>query len=366
MGGEGETVKNGKEKSAYLSMAWRKGRLLILWGSLLLGVLVLGGCGKNNSAERDKDTGGQSDIEKDWQEEDNSLTQWEASLQEGTPEELRAEAFRGVSVVKDETACFAVSYEPRTYKNSFDCWSISVPYRSVVTVDTEAMYEYFHLFEELKMEPADGMAREEAGIEDISDSIFVAYYSGQTKEGGQAQPDRGITFRFGNRDEKGNHYVEAGDKIWTADENAVEKLFAVNPYECILKVVSVVNLDTVSRVTVSFGDNRYEMRTDGKSFWWNEEAVDSADFYELYTELMSIFIERELTQEEREKINAGDRELLMQVVYERNREDAPKIVQRYYVYDETCASVWVNGTEFFLVSREELGRVQERMEEAKK
>lgn len=339
-----------------------KNRLFVLLGSLLLGVLVLGGCGKDNSAEGDKDTGGQSDIEKDWQEEDNSLARWERSLQEGAPEELRAEAFRGVSVVKDGAVCFAVSYEPRTYKNSFDCWSISVPYRSVVSVDTEALYDYFHMLEELDLTPVDGIARKDAGIEDVSDSIFVAYYRGQTKEGGQAQPDRGITLRFGNRDEKGNYYVEADGKIWSADEDVVEKIFAVSPYECILKVVSVVNLDTVSRVTVESGDGKYEMRTDGKNFWLNEETVDSAAFYELYTELMSIFIERELSPEEREKINVEDRELLMQVVYERNREDAPKIVQRYYVYDETYASVWVNGTEFFLVDREALGRVREEIE----
>lgn len=78
---------------------------------------------------------------------------------------------------------------------------------------------------------------------------------------------------------------------------------------------------------------------------------------------MSIFIERELSQEEREKMNVGDRELLMSVTYERNREDAPKITQHYYAYDETYASVQVNDTEFFLVNREELAHVQKKIRE---
>ena len=78
---------------------------------------------------------------------------------------------------------------------------------------------------------------------------------------------------------------------------------------------------------------------------------------------MSIFIERELTREEREKIDAGDRELLMSVTFERNREDAPKIIQRYYAFDGTYASVQVNDTEFFLVSREALASVQEKLED---
>lgn len=337
-----------------------KNRLLLLLGSLLLGVMIVCGCRKDDGKDwANEDTAGQTDVEDVWQTEENSLAEWEMSLPEGAPGEFTAEAFRGVSVVKDGAPYFAVSYEPRAYKNSFDCWSISVPYQSMVTVDTEAMYDYFRMLEELELTPVDHMTREETGIGDTSDSIFVAYYSGQTKEGGQAQPDRGVTFYFGKMDENGNYYVEAGKKIWSADKDAVEKLFTVDPYGCILKVVNVVNLDTVSCITVSFGDTQYEMRTDGNTFWWNEETVESAAFYEMYTELMSIFIERELSPEEREKIDTGDRELLMQIVYERNREDAPKIIQRYYVYDETYASVQVNGTEFFLVGREAVSRAQD-------
>lgn len=352
------------KKVGQKAVVWKKIRLLLL-GNLLLGIVMTGGCGSDNGAgERDEGTAEQADRRCAWQEEENSLARWKASLQEGAPEELTAEAFRGVSVVKDETTCFAVSYEPRAYKNSFDCWAVSVPYQSMVTVDTEAMYEYFYILEELKLTPTDGLMREEAGIEDTYDSIFVAYYSGQTAEGGQAEPDRGITFYFGDKDENGNYYVEAGGKIWSADKTAVEKLFAVNPYEYILKVVSVVNLETVSGVTVTFGDKQYEMETDGRTFWCNEETVDSTEFYELYTELMSIFTERELSREEREKMNVGDRELLMRVVYKRNREDAPEITQCYYAFDESYASVQVNGTEFFLVSREALRQVQEKIEEA--
>lgn len=185
------------------------------------------------------------------------------------------------------TPCLAVSYEPRVHKNSFDCWAISVPYQAMVTVDTEAMHAYFRILEDAKLVPADGVTREQAGIEEASDRIFVAYYSGQTREGGQAEPDRGMTFRFGNQEEAGNYYVETGGKLWLADQAAVDKLFEINPYELILKVMSVA--------------------------------------------------------------------------FERNREDAPKIIQRYYAFDGTYASVRVNGTEFFLVSREALASVQEKL-----
>ena len=339
-------------------------RSIIAMGSLLLGIVTLAGCGQNSDTdEGSKDLTNQSVPDEEVQEEESSLAGWEMSLREGNPEELMAEAFRGMSVIKDGEPCLAVSYEPRAYKNSFDCWAVSVPYQSMVTVDTEAMYAYFRILENVELAPADGVTREQAGIEEISDRIFVAYYSGQTKESGQAEPDRGMTFRFGKQDEAGNYYVEAGGKLWLADQAAVDQLFGINPYELLLKVVSVVNLDTVSKVTVTFGGHNYEMRADGDAFWWNDKEMDSADMYEVYTELMSIFIERELTREEREKIDAGDRELLMSVTFERNREDAPKIIQRYYAFDGTYASVQVNDTEFFLVSREALASVQEKLED---
>lgn len=231
--------------------------MAFIWSLIFLGMMS-GGCGQNKSVGGENgDLAEQADIEEEWQEEENSLAKWEMSLQEGALEELTAESFRGVSVVKNKTPYFAISYEPRTYKNSFDCWAISVPYQSMVTVDTEVMYEFFRTLEDMELTPVDGIMRGEAGIEDTSDRIFVAYYSGQTKEGGQAQPDRGITFYFGNEDEKDGYYVEAGGRIWSADKQSVEKLFTVNPYECILKVVSVVKLETVSDVTIAFGDTQY-------------------------------------------------------------------------------------------------------------
>lgn len=339
-------------------------RLLIAVIGLLLWVVILVGCGQNNDPdEGSKYLINQSDSNEEIQKDESSLARWESSLQEGNPEKLIAEAFRGMSVIKDGKPCLAVSYEPRAYKNSFDCWTISVPYQSMVTVDTEAMYAYFRILENAEFVPADGVTREQAGIEEVSDRIFVAYYSGQTKEGGQAEPDRGITFRFGHQDEAGNYYVEIGGKLWLADQAVVDQLFEVNPYELILKVVSVVNLDTVSKMTITFGSHSYEMRTDGEVFWWNDKETDRAEINALYTELVSIFIERELSWEERENLDAGDRELLMSVTFERNREDAPKLIQRYYAFDGTYASVQVNGTEFFLVSREALASLQEKLKD---
>lgn len=343
--------------------------------------LLLDGCGGNSGADMAKDAEQECiDVSTERESEsieevtaeqlkkikNNSLAGWAASLPEGIADDLTAEAVRGVKVVRDGNPLYAVSYEPKAYKNSFDCWDISVPYQSLAVADTEAIYAYFHVLADLELSPADGVTRKQAGVDDSSDTIFVAYYSGQTAEGGQAEPDRGITFRFGSEDGQGNYYVEVSGSIWSVDGKAADQLFAVNPYDCILKVVSVVSVESVSKVTVEFENARYEMESDGAAFRWNGETVDSIAFYELYMELMSIFIKKELQKEEQARGSAGNGELLMSITYERNTEDAPKIVQRYYSYDHDAdyAVAQVNGMEYFLVGREDLERLKEKVKNA--
>lgn len=324
----------------------RKSRAVVLACSLLLCTVISGGCGQEE----------QEDVTDAAQTEENSFAKWEASLEEGDPDELSAESIRGVYVVREGKPLFAVSYEPRVYKNTFECWAISEPYQSMAVVDTEAMYEYFHVLADMELTPAGNVSVEQTGLIDSGDTIYVAYYKDQTPEGGQAVPDRGISYHFGRQNSEEDYYVEAGGTIWTANVEAVEKAFTVNPYDCILKVVSVIDVDTISKVEVMFADEKYEMEISDGNFQINGKTIDGAQFYELYTELMSVFIEKELPEDDGTN---GERELLLTVIYHRNMAQAPRITQRYYGYDENYASVQVNGTEFFLVSREAVERLWE-------
>lgn len=239
---------------------------------LTLGSLLSGGCG--HAENMTQEGVGNPDQQKKEEEpgevkpEENSLAEWDEDLEEGEPGTFTAEAMRGVSVVRDGEACFAVSYEPRVYKNSYDCWAISVPYQSMAVVDTEAMYAYFRILTEMELTSVEDMdiTREQAGIEDSEDTVFVAYYSEQTAEGGQAEPDRGLLLRFGGEDAQGNRYVEAWGRLWLADGSSVEEIFDVDPYACILKVVSVVNVETVSKVTIDTGEEQYEMWIEPEAF----------------------------------------------------------------------------------------------------
>ncbi len=381
-------------------MIWEKGRktkrmIMASVVCIATGALILGGCGQDDdtgtrsekprqqetvnavTADTERQREAQPYVEKpvldDWEEtqehmeepeggiEKNSFADWEACLEPGEPGDLRADAIRGVTVIKDGQPYFAVSYEPRAYKNSFDCWAVSVPYQSMVAVDTEAMYNYFRLLAEAKLESAADVEREETGLDGSENTIYVAYFEGQTNQGGQAEPDRGILYRFGGQNEEGDYYVEAAGKVWMIHADTAEKLFAVNPYDYILKVVSVVSIETVSKVEIEFPENRHTMQTGKDGFMFDAREVDSKTFYELYTEIMSIFIEKELPEKDTDGIG---RELLLTVTYHRNTKEAPKIIQRYYAYDNTYAIAQVNGTEFFLVSREALEKIRYDLQEA--
>lgn len=278
--------------------------------------------------------------------ESNSFATWKESLRAGNFGEVTAPSIRGLSIRKGGADIFAVSYEPRTYKNSFDCWAISEPYQSMVTVDTERMYELFETVAGMTMEPVTNVSHEDAGFDGRDDSIYVAYYSKQGEGTGQAEPDCDVWYRIGNQAEDGRYYVETEDGIWLADRDSIEAIMTVDPYDYILRIVNVVSIETVSEVEVWIEDEIYRMTHQGGKFMVNEAIIDEKDYYKLYSDLMSIFIEAEI--EDMEKIKE---DTLMTVIYHRNDDTAPDIVQRYYEYDENMVAVEVNGTRFFLVDK---------------
>lgn len=341
-------------------------------------------------------------------QETSSIGTWRDTLPAGEGG-ITAQAVRGVQVTRGGATVFAVSYEDRAWKNSFDCWAISEPYHSWAYADTEALYAYFEALASLELtaaEETDGMdtvvgaedgAADSMGeasgvaIDDMpafedgaETSIYIAYFSGQGAGAGQAEPDAGITYTFGPEDGAGHYYVRTsrGDGLWLADCGAVDALLGIDPYDCILKVANVVGVLTVSsvdietageRVTVEFGD---ECRIGGA-------AVEQEEAYALYAELISVFIEEELPREilggagdeptqdvpdevqgelsqetsggagedQPQDVPGGTWEKLLELTYHRNLEGAPEITETFYAYDEEHALLELNGYAFFLVDR---------------
>ena len=78
-------------------------------------------------------------------------------------------------IQKDGETVFAVSYEPRAGKESFDYWDISEPYQSTVSVNTEELYRLLDTVFQMNWEKTEGISLEDAGIAGSKTSIFIAY-----------------------------------------------------------------------------------------------------------------------------------------------------------------------------------------------
>ena len=110
---------------------------------------------------------------------------------------INAKGIRGLSVHKDGETIFAVSYEPRQGKQSFDYWDISSPYYSQVSVNTEELYDLFDAVAQMRFQKIEGINLQEAGISGSTVSIFVAYNKAQNSNAqGAAEPTNARTIQI--------------------------------------------------------------------------------------------------------------------------------------------------------------------------
>lgn len=337
----------------------------VITGVLITGLLgAAAGCGQTPETEKVKRA--QVQESRVFDKESNSLEKWQQDLSSEGPASISSQSIRGVQTIKDGETIFAVSYEPRTYKNSYDCWSLSVPYQSWVSVDTEAMYGYFEHIGALNLNAAE-VTEEAAGLSDSATSVFVAYYSGQDGENaGQAEPDKGITYQIGKEADEGHYYVKtsSGNEIWTADKSAVDGLLNVDPYNMILKIANVVSIETVSSVDIEIEGKDYIIDLsdqENNNYKLNNKKADQEEINTLYTALISIFIEKEIEEPYDSQKNEDP---MLVMTFHRNTENAPDIVESFYDYDGDYAAVNINGTEFFLVDKAAVESLADTVKEA--
>lgn len=319
-----------------------KNKIILIVLMLFLGLSY--GCGekKDNRIQERK---------MEYDEEESSMEKWKKSLPKENKEISSAKSVRGLEIVKGGETVFAVSYEPREYKSSYDCWSISVPYKSWVSVDTEKLYEYFSCLEDLSLEKVADVP-DNTGLEESRIALFASYYSKQNNQSqGQAEPDQAVLYEIGLQDENGDYFVKINkeEEVWKAKGDVIEKLLNLDPFNCILKIANVVDVETISTVDIELKGKKYTLD------FTDEE--DKEEAYKLYTSLISIFIEKENLKEEHTEESP-----LLRITYNRNFKTAPKIVETFYVYNKQYVSVSINGNEFFLVNK---GSVNDLIEQIK-
>lgn len=296
-------------------------------------------------------------------ERTNHLQEWEEELpQDIVPDTLNANAVRGLRIQTEGTITFAVSYEPREEKETFDYWDISVPYHSFVSVNTEELYDLFGMAAQIEMEEAE-IGLEEAGIIDSKTSLYIAYDAEQeTGEKGSPSPTASRTLFIGDEDGQGRYYVALGEseQVYLTDKVLVDTVLNVNPFQYILKLPVLIDVITISQVNIVSGETTHTMTQSSDAWKMDKKSVSQEEFQTLYSELLGILLSGELPDDIRFE---EDRTPLLTLQFFRNMEGASDVEVKYYSFDENSMSVSVNGEEYFLVEKESIEALQKVIDE---
>lgn len=263
-----------------------------------------------------------------------------------------SQAVREVEIVKDGETVLEIAYQPKENKESYAYWTMSVPYESMVTLDTEKMYNLFGMLAELDF--SDDAAAKETQAEQAEQetSIRIAYLEGQEEgQSGQTQPDTELKLFIRKQPEGYTGFLEGFEnRVFNLDREIMDAVLAVEPYQLILKITHLVNIQVVSELEVSDGVNTLLLKKTGEEFFVENESVEEDVFNQTYMKFMSVLITGELPED---YVLEEDRQALLTLDYTYAEGEKKEIVQ-YFPYDEVSCSVSVNGKEFFLVDKAEV------------
>ncbi len=293
---------------------------------------------------------------------ENHLEQWQQELPKDTEfGGIGAHEIRGLKVQKKGKTVFAVSYEPRKGKETFDYWDISVPYHSLVSVNTEELYNLLGTAALMVWGETDGVSMEEAGITDSGTSLFLAYCEqGQAEKGG-AEPTGAKSILIGDTDGKGSYYaaMEGSSKVGLVNQILMDEILNAEPYEYILKIPALISVDTVKKVQILSGEKKYLMEQDKESWKMDGEKVSQKDYQTLYGALLDVMLTGEIDENVKSE---EEREPVLTLQFIRNSEELSDMEVKYYSCDESRMSVSVNGQERFFVEKDAVFALKERIE----
>lgn len=282
--------------------------------------------------------------------------------------EFDANEVRRVAIAVGGQDVFEINYAPQEYKSNFAYWDIITPYKSLVMVDTEEMFNLYNALAAWKFGSAiqikDG---EDTGLSEPSASIAIDYYDMKSDtDSADADPDTTCRIKFGNKDEQGNYYaqIEGFDTIYKISSSAADPVLMVNPYDYILKICCLVDYTTVETVEISAGETTHVMDVDAaqKKYAFDKKDVDEKAFSTLYQALMGVIVKGE---PENKDADSGKKESpVLQINFQRNMENAPDITVAFQPYDDEYCLAEINGYQFFLVAKEDVVLLAEQVKKA--
>lgn len=269
-----------------------------------------------------------------------------------------AAAVRGLVIRKDGKTVFAVSYEPRKEKETYDYWDISVPYQSFVSVNTEALYDLFGIVLQLPWDKKVKISLTEAGIADSKTSVFVAYNGEQNPDGkGEAEPTNGRTVLIGNENGQGDYYaaLEGSNEVVIINGAFVDAIQNVDAYQYILKLPVLVNIDTVRKIQIISDGETHIAELEDDVWALDGRQIGQEEFQGFYTKLLGVMLSDKIENGKSGKT----KEPVLTIQFLRNVGSASDVEVQYYEYNTRSMSVSVNGQECFLVEKKSIDDLQQ-------
>lgn len=270
---------------------------------------------------------------------------------------LTAKGIRKISVLDSGKEIYSISYEPGKMEETYEYWKMKVPYEDKVIVDTEAMLKLYESLEFLDFTPVEA-DYENTGLSGACKEIALEFC--QAVEGGEAPSnpaaDKKCVLMIGDLDGAGNYYTALKSnpqRVYQMDQSIIDSIVNVDTFTLILKVGALVPINTVKEVNISIESNEYRLSCDGKKYNLNGQDTDTQVYKSLYTELLSILLEKELPEDS--KGHKASPELHMEFV--RNWENLSNVSVDYFSYDNTYAVLSIDGVENFLVRQRDVDRL---------
>lgn len=344
----------------------------IIITGLCLAALLLAGCGEP-AGEKQKETS--EAPEKTVQAEAAKTTAPEKTTvpEKTTDLSYVPDGIRRLLLEQNGEEIFALSKEPADYKMDFDYWEILNPYDETATVNTEAMYQLFDMLCSFDFQTPVSAGEADTGISDSAASITLDFVKNRDSQKAKQTLYADATARIliGKEDGQGNYFAAIEgreEQIYKLPKETLDAIFGLNPFDYILKIPVLIDIETVASIEIQAEGETFEMRPDTEkgAYYLGKEKVEKETFTGLYQALSSVLLtgeakdkKTENTQQEKQKENEG-----LRIRYCRNTDNAPEVTVAYFPYDEEHDLVSINGNQQFLVNAEDVETLLEQIREA--
>lgn len=317
--------------------------------------------------ENTEDTNGEAE-EKTEEAADEEKTETEEKTEEKKVELEKTEhptftsdGIRKLVLNRDGEEIFSLSKEPADYKMEFDYWEILNPYDETATVNTETMYKLFDVLSGFDFsttaEVPDGT---DTGVAGSTTTMQIDYTESTDTS---AEADKTVTLLLGNEDDLGNRYVAVAgyeNEVYTIPTSTLEAIYNLNPFDYILKIPALVNIDTVESIDIKTKESSYTMKIKDGKYYMGDKEVEKETFTTLYQALLNVMLDSNLDTPKAD----NEKEEVLRMVFHRSTKEAPEITLTYYTYDGNYDSVAVNGTERYLVKNADVNALVQQIAEA--